>query len=64
MAGASKEGENFYEKCICFEEGNCGPFKKWDRDGLISVDKLDADTSGHITSLKVYYLTCYGHWIM
>ena len=29
-----KKKENPYEKCFCFSHGRCGPFKKWNKDGL------------------------------
>ena len=47
-----KKKENPYEKCFCFSHGRCGPFKKWNKDGLTLTDNLD-DISGHIKSLKL-----------
>ena len=47
-----------YEKCLHFSEENntCGPFKRWNKDGLFSVDDLTADVSNHLQSLKVNVL--------
>ena len=51
MAEQPKKKENPYEKCFCFSQGRCGPFKKWNKDGLTLIDNLDANISGHIKSL-------------
>ena len=53
MVEQLKKKENPYKKCFCFNEEKCGPFKKWNKDGLTLVDDLDANISGHINSLKV-----------
>ena len=53
MAEQPKKKENPYEKCFCFSQGRCGPFKKLNKDRSNLIDNLYANISGHINSLKV-----------
>ena len=50
-----------YEKCLYFvgENSSCGPFKRWDEDGLFKVEELAADITNHLQTLKVLYCLYY-----
>ena len=32
--------KNSYEKCFCYNEAVCEPFKHWNRDGLFQIADL------------------------
>ena len=54
MSDSSKSKKNNpYEKCFCYNEVVCGPFKRWNKDGIFSVVDLTADISSHFQALKV-----------
>ena len=44
-----------YERCCCFGDGKCGPYKrlKPEIDEVVDVDKLDANVDQHFINLKV-----------
>ena len=61
-----KKKPNPYEKCMLFVENEscCGPFKWWDKDGMLVIDELNAAISNDLNSLKVrkhlnYNSICY-----
>ena len=51
----SKNKVSPYEKCIYFnkEKTSCGPFKRWNKDGIFQVNELTADITNHLIALKV-----------
>ena len=51
-----EEKENPYKDCILFQEKVCGPFKRWDRDGIFKADDLEENVGKHFSNLKVKYV--------
>ena len=39
--------EYIYKQCFCFNEAKCGPYTKHFEDGLLKLDELNKDISGH-----------------
>ena len=49
------EKESPYKDCVFFQEKNCpcGPFKRWEKDGMFTVNEFGEDISKHLQTLKV-----------
>ena len=43
-----------YEKCIYYKNGNCGEYKRRNKQGICTVKELASDVKNHLIQLKVY----------
>ena len=50
---SSKKRKISYEKCKISYKGNCGPYKRWNKEGMYKVKDLNSDVSDHLVKSKV-----------